>query len=283
MILFFSIFSFLFGISAGSFINAVCLRMEKGESFTKGRSKCPFCAKMLGWKELIPVVSFLILKGKCLSCRKKISPRYLLVELAMGVVFLLVFLKQLSFYGGDIYNSTFLIHSLYLFAIFGILGAIVIYDIPNKIIPDGFSLSFISLALLGLITRLFIEPFSFIFFLDILAGPVLFLFFYILWHVSDGRWIGLGDGKLVLGMGLFLGFIGGISATALAFWVGALYALILLFIGKLLSYRKSKLSFSFKNLTMKSEIPFAPFLVLGTFLYFLFEWDVFSLAFILSI
>ena len=82
-------FFFIFGLIVGSFLNAVIYRLEEKESFLKGRSYCPRCKHVLNWKDLIPVLSFLILRGRCRYCGKKISFQYPLVELATGFLFFL--------------------------------------------------------------------------------------------------------------------------------------------------------------------------------------------------
>jgi len=110
---------------------------------------------------------------------------------------------------------------------------------------------------------------SFPFYLDILSGPILFLFFYILWVISSGRWIGFGDAKLALGLGWFLGLFSGISAIILSFWIGAAFSLLVILFGKL-----NLLS---KKLTIKSEIPFAPFIIIAVFVEYFFRFDFFHL------
>ena len=92
----------------------------------------------------------------------------------------------------------------------------------------------------------------------LLAGPMLFFPFWALWFVSQGRWMGLGDGKLALGIGWFLGATLGGSAIMLAFWIGAAWALLHM------AYQRLAAGFSGVKLSMNSEIPFGPFLILGT-------------------
>lgn len=83
---------FAFGLFIGSFLNCVIYRLEQGKSFLKGRSYCPHCKHQLFWQDLIPVLSFFILRGKCRYCQKSISWQYPLVELATGIIFILCFL-----------------------------------------------------------------------------------------------------------------------------------------------------------------------------------------------
>ncbi|PIY78427.1 MAG: prepilin peptidase, partial [Parcubacteria group bacterium CG_4_10_14_0_8_um_filter_35_7] len=84
-------FIFIFGLCIGSFLNAVIWRLHRKESFFKGRSYCPKCRHSLGARDLIPLLSFLLLKGKCRYCKEKISWQYPVVELATGLLFCLVY------------------------------------------------------------------------------------------------------------------------------------------------------------------------------------------------
>lgn len=244
------IFFLLLGTIIGSFLNVVILRY--GKDSLDGRSHCMECDKQLKWYELIPVLSFVFLRGKCGGCGKKISFQYPLVEVGTGLIFLGIFLK--------IEN---VLEILFISLLFSLLVFIIVYDLYHKIVPDLFSYSFAALALL----------YNFLFFsydyVTMISGPVLFVPFWLLWMISKGRWIGLGDGKLALGIGWFLGLSGGISAVLLAFWIGAGVSVLLLVISRI-----SQLSVWKKRLTMKTEVPFAPFLIIGFWLVFFFDVNV---------
>lgn len=244
------IFFLLLGTIIGSFLNVVILRY--GKDSLDGRSHCVDCDKQLKWYELIPILSFVFLRGKCGKCGKKISIQYPLVEIGTGLVFLGIYLK--------IEN---ILEVLFISLLFSLLIFIIVYDLYHKVIPDFFSYSFGVLALL----------YNFIFlpldYVTIITGPILFLPFWFLWFISKGRWIGLGDGKLALGIGWFLGMTGGISAVLLAFWIGAAVSILLLVISRI-----SQLSAWKKRLTMKTEVPFAPFLIIGFWLVFFFDVNV---------
>jgi leader peptidase (prepilin peptidase)/N-methyltransferase len=159
--------------------------------------------------------------------------------------------------------------------IFSILIAISVYDIKHKMIPDSWSYTFAALALIQMIA---VTPISEIFgslrdtesILNILAGIIFFIPFYLLWKVSSGRWIGLGDGKLVIGIGWLLGFVDGIGAIVLAFWIGAIVAIAMMLI--------DRLNKGSKSITMKTEIPFGPFLILGTLIQFFWSIDVIGVS-----
>ena len=87
--LIFYLLIFIFGLFIGSFLNCVIYRLEQGESFLKGRSYCPNCKHQLAWYDLLPVLSFLFLRGRCRYCKKPISWQYPIVELFTGIVFTL--------------------------------------------------------------------------------------------------------------------------------------------------------------------------------------------------
>ena len=217
----FYLFIFILGLAVGSFLNCVIYRLETGGSFLRGRSFCPHCKHLLGWQDLIPVLSFLILKGCCRYCHKKISLRYPLVEIATGLLFLLIFNFQFS-----IFN--------YLIAPF--LVVIFVYDLKHFIIPDKIIYPAIAIAA---ICNFSAWPSA--------LGAAAFFGAIVL--ISRGKWMGVGDIKLGFLMGLILGFPNILVALFLAFLIGAIIG-----VGVIISGKK----------TLKSEVPFGPFLVTGT-------------------
>lgn len=255
-------FFFLLGLSVGSFLNVVINRHNTGKTLL-GRSFCAVCERTLSALELVPVLSFLAQKGRCRSCETKISHQYILVELLTGIVFFLIYITL-----ADAFLFTSLIASLqYIFyaIVFSLLVVILVYDIKHTIIPNKFSYSF---AAISFVYTLIID-FSL---LGILAGPLLFFPFWALWYFSEGKWMGLGDGKLALGIGWFLGLFQGITALMIAFWIGAIVSIVLLLITRLAERNKA--------FTMKSEIPFAPFLILGVLVTFFLGIDFSNLLLI---
>lgn len=237
------IFVFLFALGTifGSFLNVVALRFNTGLTLG-GRSGCPTCGNELKAWELVPVLSFFGLRGRCSRCKTKISWQYPLIELFTGLVFATLY-PHFAF-SIAAYALALVIFALYI--------VILIYDLRHMIIPD--KLVFPSMVL-AIILRYFFIPSTQ---LDWFAGPLIFTFFALIWALSRGRAMGFGDAKLGLSIGLFLGAPLGFSAIVLAFWIGTVVALALL-----LRSRLESLSSSTKGLTMKSEIPFAPFLIVG--------------------
>lgn len=241
--------SFILGTIIGSFLNVVTLRLGKS-SIVHGRSHCPHCKKTLSPLELIPVFSYAILRGRCAGCRKGISIQYPLVEFATGASFayLAYALPQpLSLESVALFVSGAVIISLFV--------AIAVYDFHHTIVPD---VLVYPLALISLATLFFDSSgaISMPTWAALGAGPILALPFALLWSASKGRWIGLGDAKIALPMGWLLGITAGFTAVAVAFWTGAIVALSILLV--------SRLRHGHSALTMKSEVPFAPFLIFGT-------------------
>lgn len=245
---------FVFGMIIGSFLNVVILRYNTHRSYG-GRSGCMVCSHKLSWYELIPVFSFVGLGGRCKNCKTGISMQYPLVELSTALIFAGIFLKFKDLFYLD--TISFSLTFAYYAVAFSLLMVICVYDLKHKIIPDVLSLVFGIFTFVGLFL---ITPFGFSLhipaLLDFLSGIFISVPFALMWLLSRGTWMGLGDAKLAIGLGWLLGFSQIISATVLAFWSGAVVGLFLIFFSK-----KYKL---------KSEVPFAPFLVLGTIIVFLF-------------
>ncbi len=239
---------FIFGTIVGSFLNVVIYRYGTGRSVISGRSQCLACARTLRWYELVPVLSFLLQSGRCRLCNSKLAWQYPLVEILTGLLFVLVWQLALPLFLLPIYLT-----------IVSLLVVITVYDLRHKIIPDGLVFTFDLLALAPVFYPKF-DPTAAI------AGPLLFLFFAALWYFSGGRWMGFGDAKLALGVGWLLGLRGGISAIILAFWIGAAVGLALIALTRLRP--RAKL------VTIKSELPFAPFIILGLALNLFFHLNL---------
>ena len=256
------VLSFIFGTVIGSFLNVVSLRFNTGTGIG-GRSKCMSCGTTLTWKELVPLLSFTMQKGTCRKCKSKISWQYPLVEFFAGVLFVLVFITYppVTLLAGV---TTF----IYVLASC-MLIVIAAYDIKHKIIPDKFVYSFVLLSLINLciggISWWHVPSIS-----AIVAGPLLALPFALLWAVSEGRWMGLGDAKLVLGIGWFLGISLGVNALILAFWIAAAVSVIWLFV-------------TYKRFKPRTEIPFGPYLILGMYLVLIFKIQLIDVSLIKQI
>lgn len=245
-ILFF-IFVFFLGTIVGSFLNCLIYRLEIGKSFLKSRSFCPHCKHILSWRDLIPIFSFLILRGKCRYCQNKISFQYPLVEIFSGFLFIAIFWYAKN----TIFTVPGFLYFCYLLFICCCLIVIFVYDFKYYLIPD----EVIYFAILTTIFWFFLSlilKFSILLDIQKAIFSAVFpsLFFLALILISKEKWMGWGDFKLSILMGLFLGWPKILVSLFFAFFIGGILAIFLIMFGK----KK-----------MKSEIPFGPFLVSGTF------------------
>lgn len=266
--------AFVLGTVFGSFLNAVAFRYGSGLSALRGRSECFSCGTALSWRELVPVASFVRQRGRCRTCGSRISFQYPAVEFATGLAFAGAYAKTVGAYGlapGSAIDFALSSSAWCLFMV------ILVYDVRHKIIPDKFVYALIALGALGIAATgdwggLFALP-------DVvavtLAGPLLFAPFFVLWLVSQGRWIGLGDAKLAWAIGWLLGLSRGISAILIGFWAGALWSILIILASKLPKDFGRRLSLP-RHVTGKTEIPFAPFLILGYALVYFFELSAIS-------
>jgi prepilin signal peptidase PulO-like enzyme (type II secretory pathway) len=239
-------FVFILGLVVGSFLNCVIYRLETKESFLKGRSYCPHCKHVLAWKDLIPIFSFLILKGKCRYCGKKISFQYPLVEFFTGILFVLAV---------PIYGALTSIDLIFYWVLTCFLIIIFVYDLKHYLIPDKIIYPAIAIAFLNQILTSNIEHLTLTSNIEHLTSNLILgilpsLFFLALILISHETWMGFGDFKLSILIGLILGWPKILVALFFAFLSGGIVGLILILL---------------KLKTMKSQIPFAPFLVSGTF------------------
>jgi len=235
---------FLFGVCIGSFLNCVIYRLEQNKKIT-GRSFCPHCKHKLSWLDLFPVFSFLLLGGKCRYCKKKISVQYPLVEISTGVLFVVIFwsLGLNWLIGMGIFGFAKL---AFLFYIVSALIVILVYDLKHYEIPDKVLFPAIGITIVFQAITNSSQILNYLLAIFIGAG-----FFFTIFLISKGKWMGFGDVKLAILMGLLLGYPNILSALFVAFFLGAIIGVILML---------------FKKKGLKSEIPFGPFLVLGTLL-----------------
>ncbi len=275
------LFVFVLGTLVGSFLNVVILRYNTGMSSATGRSVCFQCNSRIHWYDMVPVFSFLLLTGKCRSCKSKLSIQYPLVEFFTGVLFVLLYMRQLSllpvysvFGNPDVYALIFFI---YYAVVFSLLSVIFVYDMRHKIIPDVFVYTFVVLSLCKLLFYIYCMGFVFNtqMILHVASPFILSLPFAFLWYISEGKWIGLGDAKLMFGMGAFLGFGLGISAITIAFWVGALWGVGMIIL--------SRVSPRIHTAHFSTEVPFAPFLILATVYVFFTHVDIFGISHLLGL
>lgn len=233
---------FILGASIGSFLNVLIDRLPKNQSIL-GRSRCDFCKKKIVWYDLIPVLSYFILKGRSRCCHKKLSFQYPLVETITGLMFVFLFkdspLLKTVFIGGIISTLIVIFFSDFKYHLISdyILWAFFIFSLLFKIwTPDFFgptsSIHLVKEGIQSIISGIFV------------ALPIFFIY-----YISHERAMGLGDVYLSAIIGFLLGWKQGFIALYTAFITGGIYGLILIIT------RKKKL---------RSKIAFGPFLVIGT-------------------
>ena len=244
---------FFFGLFWGSFLKVLADRLPKGESPIGGRSYCEYCKHVLGVMDLLPVVSFLLSRGRCRYCKKSLSLTYPLSEILTGVVFATPVL-YLNYELGIIHSASSgqVNYEYFLqlfFFIFVLSGMVVIFfsDIKYYIIP--FQVLLPSLAVVT-IWQWYFHPEMIVSFL--VSGLSAFIFFLLIFLLTRGRGMGFGDVIYAMYMGVVLGFPGIIVGLYVAFLTGAMVSIILILTGK----KKLK----------GGVIPFGPFLIFGTFI-----------------
>ena len=246
---------FLFGLVLGSFYNVCIYRIPIGTFWSSSRSRCPHCQKIIPFYFNLPVVSFIWLRGKSSCCKKRISVQYPIVELitACSLVFIYCyfpFIRNLETRAID-YNQ--LIRFLHGFIFTSLLIIMSTIDIHHKIIPDVISFPMILLSPLIVWVHPELDWKSSL--LGVLFGAgVVILIRAIYFAIRKVEGMGLGDAKLLAGIGGWLGY----QAIYPTFYIGSILGAIL-GIGAIIVN---------KNSGMKSEMPFGPFLSIGAFLYF---------------
>lgn len=257
---------FIFGAIIGSFLNVVIYRFHTGKSIS-GSSHCMSCQRKLTWYELFPLFSYIVLRGKCRTCRSYIPLRYFLVELLTGLMFFGVYV-----HGGPVF-------AMFLYGVLlACLLIIAVYDIYHYVIPDELVVTVGVIVLLLYGIQMYGGFSANYLIISLSAALGAFLFYGTLWKVSKGRWIGLGDAKLSVPLAFLAGYPAVFSMIVLSFWIGAICSVLLISFQYILKRGQIHLRFFGSPLTMKSEIPFAPFLIVAFVLSYFYGFDVLSLV-----
>lgn len=235
------------GLVIGSFLNVCIYRIQKHVSILKPRSHCPNCKHQLKIWENIPVLSYLLLRGKCSNCNIKISSRYPLVEILTSLVFVVIY------YNFDISVETF---SLIVF--FSIVIIITFIDIDVQLIPNNLLI----ISILPIIAFMLFSPSNS--YLSHINGAILLaLLFLIIGYFGKLIYkvdsMGMGDVKYAAVIGLLLGWQKGILAFIIAFFSAAVIIVIVSM---------------YKKLSRKQRIPFGPFLSIGCFVAFFWGTNI---------
>lgn len=242
------------GLCLGSFVNALVWRLRTKKDWVKKRSVCTHCGHVLSAIDLIPVFSWLMLRGKCRYCREPITAQYPLVELLTALLFVVSY----SFWPAKIEGLEVLLFGFWLVVVTGFI-ALAVYDLrwfllPNKIIYPLIGLAFVQVLLRTLDKGAYVLT-------DALWGVIVGAgVFYLLFQISGGKWIGGGDVKLGVIIGLLVG--------------GALQAFMVIFIASLLGTLFAVPLLLIKKLKKSSQVPFGPFLIGATIIVYLFGSDL---------
>jgi len=262
----------IFGLIFGSFVNAFVWRLHEQEalkskptqtkdklaklSILRGRSMCPNCSHQLSGKDLVPVLSWLSLQGKCRYCKKPISWQYPVVELLTAALFV----ASYSWWPMVLNGFGMLAFVLWLVFLLGFM-ALAVYDFKWYLLPDKVVWPLVSLAVLELgIHIIFFGGGLRAFWEAAFSVLVASGFFYAMYVVSKGKWIGGGDVKLGLVIGLLVG--------------GPLSALLVLYFASILGMFVSLPLLLNKKVKRSSVIPFGPFLITATIIVQLFGADI---------
>lgn len=243
------IFTFVLGVCVGSFINVLVLRTLRGESFVTGRSHCDTCGRPLVWYELIPLLSYIALRGRCRTCQQEIDVMHPVVEFLTGALFVWWLLIGFAFFQLSSAPLVY-IQPLFWLVIGTLLLIIVVIDLRAWLIPDWaiLGLSFLTLGYrMTLILAGVYNPQDLA---RALMGAALACgFFLCLWYATRKQGIGFGDVKLIFALALLIGWPDVIVGVFSAFVIGAVVGVALLFAA---------------GARWKSAVPFAPFLIVGT-------------------
>lgn len=217
------------GLILGSFLSVLVGRWETKEGIVAGRSECPDCRHVLAWYDLVPLLSWMMLLGKCRYCRMPISVRYPLMELTMAAT--------LSVYAWRYGLLSF--WSLSDVAILFGLVALFFFDLRWHLLPDAIIFPLVVIVVARII---WLRPDLLV--NGLVTGAALAGILGLLYLVSRGTWLGFGDVKLALLIGVLFGYPGAVGVTLIAIWTGALVG-----IGLMLLHRA----------TMKTALPFGSF------------------------
>ncbi len=233
----------IFGLAFGSFMNVLIYRLSKGKPLKEvfgGRSYCPNCGKTIAWYDNVPLISYLLLRGRCRQCGWRIPVRYPIVEILGAVIPILVYWKFHSYGWTTVLSYT----------IFGYILVVVSFvDWETFTVPDLLS---VGGTVLGLVLSLIREDISFV---ESLSAALVGFFLvvgliYFYFKLRGVVPLGLGDAKVLALIGSFVGFVG----VYCSLFLGSLFGL-LFFLPQVL-----------KNRTLQFAVPFVPFLALGGFL-----------------
>lgn len=276
-------FLFILGTCIGSFVNVAVLRFGFDER-SSPRSACMACGHTLRARDLVPLFSYAALRGRCRDCGSRLSPQYPLVELATGISFALA---------APLIPATVSLFPLLSFAALLVFLAALIgataYDLRHTLVPLDFIWVLLAAAAVASLAQALAHGTPEPLIDSALGGGAIFAFFFAVVFVTKGRGMGIGDGYVAGAGGIVLGFFRGIEAVMLAVWSATIVYLALYAAAALSSALRGGNRRSAKGqVTMKTEVPFVPFIAFGILLGLFttispLEWGTAITAFVFSL
>ena len=247
--IFIAIILFALGTALGSFLNVIIYRSITGESWVYGRSHCEHCKRKIYWFDNVPLLSYFFLRGKCRFCHKPISISHPVIEFLTGSLLVWWYVGGAFFF--RLTSQPFhYVQPLFWLTVGVLLLIIFATDVLYMIIPDE---PLVALTVLTLAYRISLMLSGVMqtpdFIRTVIAAVCCSAFFFLLWAVTKGKGMGLGDVKFAFPFGLLLGWPNVLVGLFVAFVSGAVVSLVLVFL---------------KKKKMKQVVPFGPFLIFGT-------------------
>ncbi|MEK7171236.1 MAG: prepilin peptidase [Patescibacteria group bacterium] len=232
--------AFLFGLAYGSFLNVVILRFDDWQAIVKTRSHCPNCKTLLSWWDLVPLLSFSYLLGKCRYCRKPISWQYPIVELLTAALiaagYYLLFITQSLAMWQSVVGLAALI------LVIGAMVTIFVHDLTEMMVPDLMA----NILLIAAIIYALVVHQDYMG--SVYAAAMGFVPIMLLVYPSRGKWMGEGDVKIAGALAILVGWPSAVVFMVAAFMIGGAFGSIALLTHKV---------------KMKTAVPFGPFLILA--------------------
>lgn len=248
-----AVYFFVIGAALGSFSLVLAWRMHDKKDWVKSRSICDACKKELKAIDLVPIISFLALRGKCRQCKKPIPKTVFLAESLLGIT------VAVSYVWFPVELASVLSYVLFILWLITLtlLSALFWYDVRWMLLPNKLVYPTVVLGASFTAIRLLVEDLNLQdgLIYPLLAAGVLSGLFYVLYHSSGGKWIGFGDVRLALALGLIAG--------------SPLQAWLLLFMASVIGVAVALPGMVTKKTKLKSQIPFGPLLIVATVVIFL--------------
>jgi len=254
------LFTVIIGLVLGSFLGALSYRLPRNLNIAKGRSFCPKCKKQIAWYDNIPLLSYMLLGGKCRNCHKNISLREPLIEIFTAFVLSTALIYRQSIVSNLSWlPENIILQLVIIFVLAAALITIFVIDIEQQIIPDSLVFLIFGIVVGNMILNGFTPIYDYL-----TAGFVGSLFLLVVHLLTAGKGMGLGDVKLALALALMLGPTQSILWYFISFILGGCVGVFLMLL---------------KNAKMKDKVAFGPFLILSFFIVAVFGSELTAIIF----